>query len=337
MSEAISEAPRIAPLEQAAIVLLSMGEEPAAAVLRCLSREELLQVTQVMSRIGGIKVDAVKCSLQSFFQEYREQSGVHGASRSYLKRSLDLALGADVAESVLNNIYGDAIRPKMARLQWASPRWLAGRISQEHVRMQSVFLAFLPPELAGAVLEALPESAREQVLLHMARLSEVDRDLLVELDELVDACLDSLGLQSASVEGVRQVAEILNRLPEKRGEMVQLLRERDASVVAHIERSMYDFSILARQSEESILRIVESTSADQWATALKGCEPELRDAILRVMPRRQAQSFIDMMRRMGPVPRSRVDQAREEIMTIVRELAEAREIEVQLYEEAVVE
>lgn len=30
------------PLEQAAIVLLCMGEEPAAAVLRCLSREELL-------------------------------------------------------------------------------------------------------------------------------------------------------------------------------------------------------------------------------------------------------------------------------------------------------
>src|SRR5690606_1447590 len=95
------------PLEQAAIVLLSMGEEPAAAVLRCLSREELLEVTQVMSRMSGIKVDAVKQSLQRFFDDYRQQSGVHGASRSYLKRSLDLALGSDIADSVLNSIYGD--------------------------------------------------------------------------------------------------------------------------------------------------------------------------------------------------------------------------------------
>ena len=45
--------------------------------------------------------------------------------------SLDLALGSDIADSVLNSIYGDAIRPKLARLQWASPKWLAERISQE--------------------------------------------------------------------------------------------------------------------------------------------------------------------------------------------------------------
>ena len=59
------------PLEQAAIVLLSMGEEPAAAVLRCLSREELLEVTQVMSRMSGIKVEAVKTAMQRFFDDYR--------------------------------------------------------------------------------------------------------------------------------------------------------------------------------------------------------------------------------------------------------------------------
>ena len=128
-------------IEQAAVLLLCMGEEPAAAVLRCLSREELLQVTQAMSGMSGIKVDAVKTTIQKFFDEYREQSGVHGASRAFLKRSLDLALGSDIANSVLDTIYGDAIRPKMARLQWVSPQWLADRIAGEHVRMQAVFLA----------------------------------------------------------------------------------------------------------------------------------------------------------------------------------------------------
>jgi len=116
---------KLTPVEQAAIVLLSIGEEPAAAVLRCLSREELIEVTQVMSRMSGIKVESVKNAMQTFFDDYRQQSGVHGASRSYLKRSLDLALGSDLANTVLNNIYGDELRPKMARLQWASPKWLA--------------------------------------------------------------------------------------------------------------------------------------------------------------------------------------------------------------------
>lgn len=338
-SAAVSPVAQVAasPLEQAAIVLLSMGEEPAAAVLRCLSREELLEVTQVMSRISGIKVEAVKQSLQRFFDEYRQQSGVHGASRSYLKRSLDLALGSDIADSVLNSIYGDAIRPKLARLQWASPKWLAERISQEHVRMQTVFLAFLPPALAGQVIGALPAGTRDLVLVNLARLNEVDHELLVELDELVERCLASLGLQSTSVAGVRQVAEILNRLPDNRAKMVEVLRSHDAEVVAEIERSMYDFFILSRQTEATLLRIMEEVPVEQWAIALKGAEPAVRDSIVKAMPRRQAQSFEETMRRSGPSSRSRVEQARNEIMAQVKALADAGEIEVQLFAEAVLE
>jgi flagellar motor switch protein FliG len=327
----------IGPLEQAAIVLLSMGEEPAAAVLRCLSREELLEVTQVMSRMSGIKVEAVKTAMQKFFDDYREQSGVHGASRSYLKRSLDLALGSDIAGSVLNSIYGDAIRPKMARLQWASPKWLADHIANEHVRMQAVFLAFLPPAMAGSVVEALPAEGRDLVLVNVARLSEIDHELLVELDELVNRCLGSLGQQSATVEGVRQAAEILNRVQGDRAQLVEQLRAHDPEVVSEIEMSMYDFFILSRQPEQVILRIIEAVPLDLWSIALKGAEPAVRNAILQTMPRRQAQGFEDMMRRAGPVPLSRIEQARREIMAEVKSLADSGEIELQLFAEATAE
>jgi flagellar motor switch protein FliG len=327
----------LSPIEQAAIVLLSMGEEPAAAVLRCLDRDELLEVTQVMSRMSGIKVDTVRSTLQTFFDQYREQSGVHGASRAFLQRSLDLALGSDIAGSVLNSIYGDAIRPKMARLQWVQPAWLAERIGNEHVRMQAVFLAFLPPALASQVIEALPVARRDQVLVNVARLKEIDRELLDELEHVVDRCLASLNGQSASVEGIRQAAEIINRLPGDRAQMVELLRAHDPDVVAEIETSMYDFFLLSRQSEQVILRIVESVPLDLWAVALKGAEPAVRNAIVQSMPRRQAQSFEESMRRSGPVPVSRVEQVRQDIMGRVRELAEAGEIDLQLFAEDVLE
>ncbi len=331
------EAPGLTPVEQAAIVLLSIGEEPAAAVLRCLDREELLEVTQVMSRMSGIKVDSVRIAMQTFFDDYRQQSGVHGASRTYLKRSLDLALGSDIANSVLNNIYGDAIRPMMARLQWASPKWLADYVANEHVQMQAVFLAFLPPALAGQILDALPLEGRDLILLSLARLDEIDRDLLIELEELVTRCLGALDTQSASVEGIRQVAEILNRLPGNRAGMVELLRAHDPDVVSEIEMSMYDFLILSRQTEATITRILDDVPLEQWAIALKGAEPAIRDAILTTMPKRQAQSFDDLIRRAGPVPMSRIEQTRKDIMATVKQLADNGEIEVQLFAETVVE
>ena len=327
----------LTPVEQAAIVLLSIGEEPAAAVLRCLERDELIELTQVMSRMSGIKVDSVKYAVQNFFDDYREQSGLHGASRTYLKRSLDLALGSDIANSVLNTIYGDAIRPMMARLQYASPKWLAEFISHEHVQMQAVFLAFLAPALAGQIIEALPENSRDLVLLNLARLDEIDRDLLQELEDLVTRCLSALDTQSASVEGVRQVAEILNRLPGNRAGMVELLRAHDPDVVSKIEMSMYDFFILSRQTEQVITRLLDDIPLEQWAIALKGAEPALRDAILMAMPKRQAQSFEDLMRRSGPVPMSRIEQTRKDIMVAVKSLADAGEIDVQLFAEATAE
>lgn len=327
----------LSPVEQAAIVLLSIGEEPAAAVLRCLEREELIELTQVMSRMSGIKVDAVKNSIQKFFDDYRQQSGLHGASRSYLKRSLDLALGSEIANSVLNTIYGDAIRPMMARLQYASPKWLADYIAAEHVQMQAVFLAFLPPALAGQIIDALPEDGRELVLLNLARLEEIDRDLLTELEELVQRCLSALDTQSATVEGVRQAADILNRLPNNRATMVELLRAHDPDVVSKIEMSMYDFFILSKQTEQTISRLLDEIPLEQWAIALKGAEPALRDVLLGAMPKRQAQSFEDLMKRSGPVPMSRIVQTRQEIMAQVKELADNGEIEVQLFAEATAE
>ena len=327
----------LSPVEQAAIVLLSIGEEGAAAVLRCLSREELLEVTQVMSRMSGIKVESVKHAMQTFFDDYRQQSGVHGASRSYLKRSLDLALGGDIANTVLNSIYGDELRPKMARLQWASPKWLAEYISNEHVRMQAVFLAFLPAALAGQIIDALPADGKDLVLLNLARLDEIDRDLLEELDDLVDRCLSSFDSQSTSVDGIRQASEIINRLPNNRAQMVELLRAHDPEVVAQIELSMYDFFILSTQSEVVLTRIIEDVPLEQWAIALKGAEPNIRDAILKTMPKRQAQAFEDMMRRAGPIPMSRIEQTRQEIMATVKALADAGEIEIQLFAEATVE
>ncbi|MGO4477390.1 FliG C-terminal domain-containing protein [Massilia sp. 2TAF26] len=327
----------LTPVEQAAIVLLSIGEEPAAAVLRCLEREELIELTQVMSRMSGIKVDAVKNSIQKFFDDYRQQSGLHGASRNYLKRSLDLALGSEIANSVLNTIYGDAIRPMMARLQYASPKWLADYIAAEHVQMQAVFLAFLPPALAGQIIDALPEEGRELVLLNLARLEEIDRELLAELEELVQRCLSALDTQSATVEGVRQAADILNRLPNNRATMVELLRAHDPEVVSQIEMSMYDFFILSKQTEQTITRLLDEIPLEQWAVALKGAEPALRDAILGAMPKRQAQSFEDLMRRSGPVPMSRIEQTRREIMAAVKDLADNGEIEVQLFAEATAE
>ncbi len=241
-----------------------------------------------------------------------------------------------IANSVLNRIYGDVIGPKMARLQWAQPQWLADRLAREHVRMQAMFLVFLPPEQASLVIRALPEASRERVLLNIARLKEIDYDLLRDLETVVDLCLENLGTQSTAVEGVRQLAQIINRMPSGQMELVELLRAHDPDLVAEVEEQIYDFSILARQNDEVIAVILDQVDNDLWGLALKGADAALPAALMRAMPRRAVQAFEEMLRRTPPAPMSRVEQARREIMERVKELAEGGELELQLVAEEVV-
>jgi flagellar motor switch protein FliG len=326
----------LSSVERAAITLLSMGEEAASAVLRCLSREELLDVTLVMARMNGVKVDAVQDTLSNFFDAFREQSSVRGASRQFLQRSLDMALGSAIANSVLNHIYGDVIGPKMARLQWAQPQWLAERLSREHVRMQAMFLALMPPEQASKVIHALPAESCDLVLLQIARLKEIDHELLHDLEVVVDACIENLGSQSTAVEGVRQVADIINRMPGDRSQVVELLRAHDPDVVSEVEEHIYDFGIMAFQSEAALGAILEAVEFDQWGIALKGADPRVQEALVRVMPKRQVQAFEEMLARTPSMPLSRIEEVRREIMAQLREMAAEGEITLQLLAEDVV-
>ena len=133
------------------------------------------------------------------------------------------------------------------------------------------------------------------------------------------------------------MADIINRLPGDKRQMVEMLRAQDPELASKIEASMYDFFILANQSEVALTRIIEEVPLEQWASALKGADPSIREAILKTMPKRQAQSFEDLLRRAGPMPLSRIEQARSEIMAQVKALADAGEIEIQLFAEATVE
>lgn len=324
-------------VEQAAILLLSLGEEAAATVMQKLSREEVVRISETMARLHGVKVTQARQAMNNFFQDYREQSGINGASRSYLHSILQRALGGEIAKSVINGIYGDEIRYRMARLQWVDTPQLAALIDHEHLQLQAVFLAFLPPDVAATVISYLDPSRQDEVLYRIAKLDDVNRDVIDELDRLIERGVAVLSEHGSKVMGIKQAANIVNRIPNNQQQLLDQLRERDEDVVNELKDEMYEFFILSRQNTATLQRLMEEIQIENWAIALKGTEPVLRQSIFNIMPKRQVQMLQTMTNRLGPVPVSRIEQVRKDIMSTVRELAEAGEIQVQLFAEQTVE
>lgn len=323
-------------LEQAAILLLCLGEEAAATVMQKLSREEVVRLSENMARLSGVKTSMAKKVINNFFDEFREQSGINGASRSMLQGILNKALGTEIASSVINGIYGDEIRSRMARLQWVEPRQLAILISEEHLQLQAVFLAFLTPEISATVLSYMNESVQNEILYRVAKLNDVNRDVVDELDRLIERGLSVLSEHGSKVKGIKQAADIVNRFQGNQQVILDQLRERDEDVLEQLQDEMYDFFILSRQSDEVRRRLLDVPMED-WAVALKGTEALLRRSIYAVMPKRQVQQLEAITSRLGPVPVSRIEQIRREIMGIARELEEAGEIQLQLFAEQTAE
>ncbi|MBZ6074150.1 lateral flagellar motor switch protein FliGL [Aeromonas schubertii] len=324
-------------LEKAAILLLSMGTEAAAKVMQKLSRDEVQRLIGRMASMPSVSANEARWTLQQFFYDYREHSGIGSASREYLEQTLDLALGQRLARSLLDSLYGDSVSQDIQRLQWVPAEVLARFFRNEHPQMQAVLLAFLPPQTASAVLDALPAPLHDDLLLRVANLTSVSEHVLGELRLTLDRCLTFVAEQSgAKVNGVKQAADILNRYQGNKEAMLGQLREFDLDTAKEIEKNMFDFATLRRQSDETLQRLVQELPPELLAVALKGAEEPLRKAVLSSMPKRMAQALEAQIQDQGSVSLRKVEQAREEVMQLVRELMEQGEIEYQLFEEPTV-
>ncbi|WP_043309661.1 FliG C-terminal domain-containing protein [Pseudomonas sp. ML96] len=324
-------------MEQAAILMLSMGDDISAGVLKHFSREEIIGISQAMARLSNVKQPMVSDVIGRFFDDYKEQSSIKGASRGYLSGMLGKALGGEITRNLLDSIYGEEIRAKMAKLEWIDPRQFAALIAKEHAQMQAVFLAFLPPGMATEVLECMPPERQDELLYRIANLSEVNSDVIGELEQLIDRSLSVLSTQGSQVRGVKQAADIMNRFKGDRNQMFELLRAHNEELVTRIEDEMYDFFILSRQTPDVLQTLLEAIPLEEWVVALKGAEPALVKAIAGALPKRQAQQMESISRRQGPVPLSRVEQVRKDIMGVVRDMAAEGDLQIQLFREQTVE
>lgn len=324
--------------DKAAILILSMGETAASKILAKLDKEQLSKVSQRMANIKGLTVGQAANVIESFFGDFREHSGISSASRDYLEKSLDMAIGKRLAQTMIDDIYGDELKDEFQKLQWIPPETLARFFSGEHLQMQAVLLSFMPPECASEVLFHLPEDTHRELMYKVATMSEVNEQILEELRVTLENCFEYVSHQKTSrVNGVKQAAEILNRFGGNSSEIMESFKEQNEPLAASVRENMYDFVTLGRQSADVLQSLVQELDEGSLSLALKGADEEVYGAIMGALPKRMADAIKDRMDLMGAVPVSKVEAARKEVMTTVREMHEAEEIEYQIFEEKVVD
>ena len=326
MSEAALD---LTTVDQAAILLLTIGESEAANVLKHLDQREVQRLSEAMSGLQTVSTDQIESIVDDFLETVSDESGLTMGAGRYLKNTLTHALGESKANSVIEKINGGSTAG-LDRLRWMDPRAIAEFIMAEHPQVQAIVMSYLEADQAARVLDYIDNvDLRRDIVMRVANLDAISPAAISELAEVIEhqTAVSAGPVRFAQLGGKRSAAEILNNMGKDLTEPVmEAIKEVNEELGDAINELMFVFDNLMLVDDRGIQTLLKEVSTDSLTLALKGAEIGLQNKIFSNMSSRAADLLKDDMEAKGPVRLSEVEGAQKEILIVARRLAEEGEI-----------
>ena len=316
-------------LENAAILLMSLGEEEAAGVFRHLSPKEVQSLGETIARMKSVPRERVDKVLINFSQAASEQNMLVSDTDEYVKAVLRKALGEEKATLLIDRILLNAGQTAgIESLKWMDPVSVGELLRVEHPQIVAALLVHLDFEQAASVLRTFPERQRNEVLVRIATLDGIQPSALADLNDVMGRVLAG-GDRSrkASLGGVKAAAELIN-LMGTTAEIAVLdyIREADNDLAQKIMDNMFTFDDLEKIDDKGIQLLLKEVQTDSLIVALKGATPEMRAKVYRNMSTRAAETLREDLESRGPVRVSEVEAEQKDMLKIVRRLSDEGQI-----------
>lgn len=315
-------------VQRAAIVLLSLGEQQAAEVLKHMGAKEVQKLGVAMTSVGGVSRESVARVFDEFVDVLAQPSGLGSGADEYVRAVLTQALGEERASSLIDRILLGRNTSGLDTLKWMEPRAISELVRDEHPQIIAIVMAHLDGDQAAEVLKCLAERVRVDVLLRLATLDGIPPHALNELnDVMARQFAGNQNMKSSSVGGVKVAANILNFMDSGLDEvLLGAIGEVDSELGTRIRDLMFVFDNLGEIDDRAMQAVLREVSTEQLALALRGADARVREKITGNMSQRAAEILVEDMEARGPVRLVEVEGAQKEILAIVRRMAEKGEI-----------
>lgn len=310
---------------KAAILLLTLGEEPSSEVCKHLRDDEVEAIARELSALGTVAADMGERVLDEFHQMASNAAYANQGGADYAKRILDRALGTDASRRILDRITTKfRSRAGFTSLERADPQQLSKFILGEHPQTIALILAHLHSNHAAQLVALLPYPLRADVLTRMANLDEISPDVITQISTLIEQRLNTLGGPNREQHGgIRAVAELFNRLDRNLSKSVLEAIETDSPDLAvSIRNLMFVFDDLRQVEDNGLREIIQRADKKVLTVALKGASEEIRNRFFQNMSKRAADMLREEMDVLGAIRLREVEKAQQEIVTIARKLEE---------------
>jgi flagellar motor switch protein FliG len=315
-------------LENAAILLMSLGEEEAAGVFKHLTPKEVQGLGETIAKMKSITRERVDGVLQLFNDTAGAQSMLVTDTDEYVKAVLRKALGDDKANLLIDRILQGGDTAGIEALKWMDPQSVGELLRMEHPQIVAALLVHLDFDQAADVLKTFTERQRNEVLVRIATLDGIQPSALKDLNEVMSKVLaGGEKMRKTSLGGVKAAAEMINMMGTSvETSVLDYIREADNDLAQKIMDNMFTFDDLEKIDDKGIQTLLKEVQSESLVIALKGAKPEMREKVFKNMSTRAAETLREDLDSRGPVRVSEVETEQKEMLKIVRRLADEGQI-----------
>lgn len=306
-----------------AVLLVSLGEELAADLMKDLDTDEVEQVVAAIADLKTVPRE-IREEVVAQFEEQLSAGrfAISGGAR-VARDMLEAALGEDKAQEVLQRLGQGKKSEAFGLLDNADPAQVTPFLMQQHPQTVALILSQINAERAAGFLNRLPATLQADVAHRIATLEPVSPEVLSALEETLAEELPGILSGQHAVDGPKVVANILNRVGSGlERDVLQRLDAQDPEMAEQIRNEMFVFDDLARLNAREVDIVIQNIEYKDLVIALKSAGKGAVTTILSAMSERRQQLLLDDLNALPPMRLTEVEEAQMRILQQLRRLEE---------------
>jgi flagellar motor switch protein FliG len=304
--------------DKVAVLLLALGKEKAAQVLKRFDSDELKLITRSASDLRPVTANDLDALVEEFAKKFATGIKFVGTAKE-----LEELLGAVMTEDEIAELKsgdsnkGEPIWDLVSKVNYDV---LRNYLAKEHPQTAALVLSRIDAGSAAKVIGLFPAGQRNDLLGRMLTTRDAE-EVAVEVvedvlrEELVASSSDSAAETHAGI------ANILNKLDKAQSdEALKKLAESRPSDAETLKGMMFSFDDLVNLPQSVRTVIFDQVPIERVVLALRGTDIQLQSAILSSLASR-ARRMVESELQNGAGSAREAAEARRLIVDIVLKMA----------------
>lgn len=315
-------------LEKVANFCILIGEEATVKIFQNLSKNLVEDISTAITQVKSIDKNISLAILDEFHVFIKSNAYISSGGFEYAKDILYKSLGKAEADAVLAKLARmQEAKQSFAYLDNIDPKQLADFIKDESPQTIAVVLSHMDPADASEVLSKLDDSLKVKITMQMATIKDVSPSIVRSMSNVLEKKLESLLASIVTVGGVKTVADMLNKMGPKSGDILTSITGIDPVLAGKIKENMFVFEDLLALDQQDLIKVLGAVETEDLTVALKNSPEDEMGIILGAMSERARTRFSEEFEMLGKTKIKDIEDAQKKVLEVAMKMLDSGEIE----------